>query len=92
MKEGLLIDRHVLTSMRINVMGFKVVVIDKTICFVTDILMPIILEALAIEVFTKARIRKITRLVSKIFVVFLYPLLLIAFFSSSSCPFGRKRL
>lgn len=57
MKEGLLIERHVLTSMRINVMGFKVVVIDKAICFVADILMPIILEALAIEIFTKARIR-----------------------------------
>ncbi len=53
MVEGLLIQRHVLASMRIDVMCFQVVVIDETISFVGDVLMPVILETLAIEVFTK---------------------------------------
>lgn len=53
MVEGLLIQRHVLASMRIDVMRLQVVVIDETISFVGDVLMPIILKTLAIEVFTK---------------------------------------
>lgn len=39
--------------MRIDVMRLQVVVIDETISFVGDVLMPIILKTLAIEVFTK---------------------------------------
>lgn len=53
MVEGLLIQRHVLASMRIDVMCLQVVVIDETISLVGDVVVTVILETLAIEVFTK---------------------------------------
>ena len=54
MIEGLLVQRHVLACMRVDVVCLEVVVIDETISFMGDILVPVILKTLTIEVFPKS--------------------------------------
>lgn len=54
MVKGLLVDGHVLTCVRVDIVSFKVVVVDEAISLMGDILVPVVLEALAIEVFAKA--------------------------------------
>jgi len=50
MVKGLLIDRHILSSVRVDVKSFHVVSIDKAINFVTGVVAAVVLKALPIEV------------------------------------------
>lgn len=63
MVKGLLVRRHVLPGMRIDIVGFQIISIDETISLVMYVLIAVVLKALAVEVLAKGSVGKIPGLV-----------------------------
>ena len=54
MVEGLLVNRHILSCMRIYIEGFHVIAVDKTISFMGYIISAVVLKTLSVEVFSES--------------------------------------
>ena len=54
MVEGLLVDGHIFSSVRVNAKCFHVVSIDKTIDFIGCVVAAVILKALSVEILSES--------------------------------------
>lgn len=57
MSKGLFIDRHVVSSMRVDIMSFHIISINNSISDACSIFMSIILETLSLEIFSEPSVR-----------------------------------
>ena len=54
MIKGFLVNRHILSCMRIYVEGFHIISVDKTISFMGHIVSAVVLKTLSVEVFAES--------------------------------------
>lgn len=58
--------------MRIDIVSLQVVSIDKAISLMMDVLVAIVLKALAVEILAEGSVGEISRLVFQLFVILLH--------------------
>ena len=57
--EGLLVEREVVASVRVDVVCFEVVAVDDAVGLAANIVPPVVLEALSVEVLSEGSVRQV---------------------------------